>query len=110
MDPVDIEDLEAFINGLKVSFDTLEHIQKDNSQGIQAQVAKAISQLRAKKLDKIEPLPKLLGHVTKEDLKNLFLNRLEKLKFILESNNYPKTRKFDLIMKIVKLKEKVNSF
>ncbi|MBY8982564.1 MAG: hypothetical protein KGD57_06430 [Candidatus Lokiarchaeota archaeon] len=110
MDPVDIEDLEAFINGLKVSFDSLEHIQEDNSLGIQAQVAKAISQLRAKRLDKIDPLPKLLGHVTKDDLKNLFLNRLEKLKFILESNNYPFSRKFDLVMKIAKLREKVNNF
>ncbi|MBY9006550.1 MAG: hypothetical protein KGD63_07305 [Candidatus Lokiarchaeota archaeon] len=110
MDPINIEDLEAFINGLKVSFDSLEHIQTNNSQGVQAQVAKAISQLRAKKLDKIEPLPRLLGHITKEDLKNLFLNRLEKLKYILESNNYPKSRKFNLVMKIVKLREKVNSF
>ena len=110
MDPIDIEDLEAFINGLKVSFDSLEHIHESNSQGVQAQVAKAISQLRAKKLNKIEPLPKLLGHVTKDDLKNLFLNRLEKLNFILESNNYPENRKFDLVMKIVKLREKVNTF
>ena len=110
MDTVDIADLEAFIDGLKVSFDSLEHIASSNSKGVQAEVAKAISQLRSKKLDKIEPLPKLLGHVTKEDLKNLFLNRLEKLKIILESNNYPFARKFDLVMKIAKLRAKVNIF
>ena len=54
MNSVDIEDFEAFINGLKVSFDSLEHVKSNNSKGIQAQMAKAISLLREKRLDKIE--------------------------------------------------------
>ncbi|MBD3196978.1 MAG: hypothetical protein GF317_18135 [Candidatus Lokiarchaeota archaeon] len=109
-DQVDIKDLEAFMQGLQVSFDSLEQAQIDDSKGIQAQMAKAISQLREKKVAKIKPMPKLLGHVTKEDLKKFFLNQLEDLKALLESNNFNNNRKFDLVMKITQLREKVNSF
>lgn len=109
-DQVDIEDLQAFIDGLKVSFDSLELSKSTDSQGMQAQMAKAISQLREKKLDKITPLPKLLGHVTKEDLKKYFLKQLKELKEILESNNYNSNKKFELVMQITKLREKINNF
>jgi len=109
-DQVEIEDLQAFIDGLKVSFDSLELSEPTDSQGMQAQMAKAISQLREKKLDKIKPLPKLLGHVTKKDLKNYFLKQLKELKEILESNNYNSNKKFELVMQITKLREKINNF
>ncbi|GAH72864.1 unnamed protein product, partial [marine sediment metagenome] len=78
-DTVDIEDLEAFIDGLKVSFDTLENIDPTQSKGFQAQMAKAISDLRLKRAAKIEPLPKHIGRFTKEDLKKLLLKELESL-------------------------------
>ena len=76
-DKVDIEDLEAFINGLKHSFDTLENIDPTQSKGFQAQLAKAISDLRIKRAAKIEPLPKHIGQFTKDDLKNMLLKELE---------------------------------
>ena len=76
-DKVDIEDLEAFIDGLKHSFDTLEDIDPTQSKGFQAQLAKAISDLRIKRAAKIEPLPKHIGQFTKEDLKNLLIKELE---------------------------------
>ncbi|MBD3214954.1 MAG: hypothetical protein GF311_20250 [Candidatus Lokiarchaeota archaeon] len=109
-DQVEIEDLQAFIDGLQVSFDSLELSESTDSKGIQAQMAKAISQLREKKLDKIKPLPKLLGHVTKEDLKNYFIKQLNDLRDILETNNYNKRKKFQLVMQITQLREKVNNF
>ncbi|TXT65751.1 MAG: hypothetical protein BAJALOKI3v1_70053 [Promethearchaeota archaeon] len=109
-DQVEIEDLQAFIDGLQVSFDSLELNESTDSKGIQAQMAKAISQLREKKLDKIKPLPKLLGHVTKEDLKNYFIKQLNDLRDILETNNYNKRKKFQLVMQITQLREKVNNF
>jgi len=108
-DKVDIEDLEAFINGLKDSFDTLENIDPTKSKGFQAQLAKAISDLRLKKAAKIEPLPEHIGHFSREDLKKFLLRELETLKNLLDSSDYNRKRKFDLVMKITKLREQVNN-
>jgi len=108
-DKIDIEDLEAFINGLKVSLDTLDDIDPEQARGFQAQLAKAISDLRLKRAAKIEPLPKHIGHFTKEDLKNYLLKELEELKDHLDSTDYSSRRKFELVMKITKLREQINS-
>jgi hypothetical protein len=108
--PVDIRDIEAFIDGLKVSFDSLEKIETNDSKGFQAQLAKAISELRLKKVAHTEPLPKMLGHVTKDDLKAFFLKELEDLKALLENNAYKPRRKFKLVMQITQLREKINRF
>ncbi|MCK4480115.1 MAG: hypothetical protein KAV01_06280 [Candidatus Lokiarchaeota archaeon] len=107
-DTVDIEDLEAFIDGLKVSFDTLENIDPTQSKGFQAQMAKAISDLRLKRAAKIEPLPKHIGRFTKEDLKNLLLKELESLQNHLDSADYNRRRKFELVKKIALVREQVN--
>ncbi|TXT56293.1 MAG: hypothetical protein BAJALOKI2v1_590016 [Promethearchaeota archaeon] len=109
-DPIEITDLEAFIEGLKTSFDSLEDAEPKTSQGFQAQLAKAISELRLKKMARTEKIPKHLGHVTKEDLKNFFLNELQYLKGLLESNDFNNRKKFELVMKITKLREKINNF
>jgi len=108
-DKIDIEDLEAFINGLKDSFDTLENIDPTQSKGFQAQMAKAISDLRSKRAAKIEPLPKHIGHFTKEDLKNYLLKELESLQDLLDSSDYNRRRKFELVKKIVLIREQVNN-
>jgi ABC-type Zn uptake system ZnuABC Zn-binding protein ZnuA len=111
-DKVDIEDLEAFINGLKDSFDTLENIDPTQSRGFQAQqaqMAKAISDLRSKKAAKIEPLPKHIGHFTKEDLKEYLLKELGSLQDILDSSDYNRRRKFELVKKIALIREQVNN-
>lgn len=54
-DNIDIEDIEAFIDGLKNSFDTLESADLMESQAlhIQARLAKTISKLRLKKMARI---------------------------------------------------------
>ncbi len=108
-DKIDISDLEAFIDGLKVSFDTLEHIDPEQSKGFQAQMAKAISDLRIKRAAQIEPLPKHIGHFTKVDLKNYLLKELESLQNHLDSSDYNWRRKFELVKKITLLREQVNN-
>ena len=49
MNDYDIEDIEAFIKGLKDTFDSLDEKDLKNSKGLQVQLAKAISLLRQKK-------------------------------------------------------------
>lgn len=109
-DPVDINDIESFIDGLRQSFDCLEEIEPDGSKGTQAKLAKAISQLREKKLDRIPAIPKFLGVVKKEDIKKFFLDQLNYLKVLLESSEYSENDKFKLVMKITQLREKINEF
>lgn len=109
-DTIEIEDLENFIDGLKNSFDRLGDADPTQSQGFQSQIAKAISMLRMKKMDKIEPLPKLLGHITTKDFKNFLLNQLENAKLLLENEEFSNNRKkFDLVLKIAQLRENVNN-
>lgn len=108
-DQVDIDDLEAFIKGLKHSIDSLDQYDKNLSQGFQAKLAKAISQLRVKKMDKIEPLPDHIGNLSGEDVKKFLLNKLNQLKTMLESGEYLQSRRFKLVMEIAKLREKINS-
>ncbi|MFX0029907.1 MAG: hypothetical protein ACFE8B_11900 [Candidatus Hermodarchaeota archaeon] len=108
-DTVEIEDLEAFIEGLTTSLDTLGDIEPDKAKGFQAQLAKAISDLRIKRSAKIEPLPKHIGHFTKENLKNYLLKELESLQDHLDSSDYNRRRKFELVKRIVQLREQINS-
>ena len=108
-DRVELEDLEAFIDGLKVSIDTLENVDPSKAKGFQAQLAKAISDLRIKRAAKIEPLPEHIGHFTREDLKNYLLKELESLQDHLDSTDYNWHRKFDLVKKIALLREQINS-
>ncbi len=102
-EPIDIEDIEAFIDGLKKSFDSLDQV--DSHQGFQMQLAKAISSLRLKKIAKIEPLPTSIKPI---DLKDYLLKKLEDLKLILESENIRSSKRFTLVMEIAKLREKLN--
>jgi hypothetical protein len=101
---IDIDDIEAFIQGLKVSFDNLDNVE--SYQGFQMQLAKAISSLRMEKVAKLESLPKSIKPI---DLKDYLLKKLEELKTILESDEIKnKTmRRFDLSLEIAKLREKI---
>ena len=108
-DIVEIEDLEAFIEGLTSSLDTLGDIEGDKAKGFQAQLAKAISDLRIKRSAKIEPLPKHIGHFTKENLKIYLLKELESLQDHLNTSDYNQRRKFELVKKIALVREQINS-
>jgi len=108
-DKVDIEDLEAFIDGLKTSLDSLGDIDPQQSKGFQAQLAKAISDLRSKRKAKIEPLPKRIRNLTNEDLKIFLLKELESLQHYLDNSDYNRRDKFKVVMKLTRIREQVNS-
>jgi len=86
---IDISDLESFIDGLKISLDMLDGADPSQSKGFQASLAKTISALRIKRTEKFEPLPKILGNVTKEDIKKYLLKELEQLMDYLDNQKYP---------------------
>lgn len=111
MNDYDIEDIEAFIKGLKDTFDSLDEEDLKNSQGLQVQLAKAISLLRQKKTAKFEQIPELdfKTPASREILKNFLLNKLEFLKNHLDSEEIAISKKFNLVMQIAKLREKINS-
>jgi len=106
-DKIEISDLESFISGLQTSLDMLDGADPTQSKGFQSQLAKTISALRIKKYDKFKPLPKILGNVTKEDIKNYLLKELEQLMRYLDTQEYPRS-KFDLVKKIVHLRAEIN--
>lgn len=108
-DKVDIEDLEAFIDGLITSLDSLGDVDPQQSKGFQGQLAKAISELRLKRKAKIEPLPKRIRHLTNEDLKIILLKELESLQDYLDSSDYNRRDKFKVVMKITRIREQINS-
>ena len=106
-DRIDISDLESFIDGLKTSLDMLDGADPSQSKGFQASLAKTISTLRIKRTEKFKPLPKILGNVTKDDIKNYLLKELEQLMDYLDNQKYPRG-KFDLVKKIVHLRAEIN--
>lgn len=106
-DKIDIRDLESFINGLQVSLDMLAGADPSESKGFQAQLAKTISNLRIKRVEKFEPLPKILGNVTKEDIRKYLTKELEQLMRYLDTQEYPKG-KYALVKKIVHLRAEIN--
>jgi hypothetical protein len=89
--------------------DTLGDIDPNKARGFQAQLAKAISDLRIKRAAKIEPLPQHIGHFTKEDLKNYLLKELITLQDHLDSSDYNRRKKFELVKKIALLREQINT-
>lgn len=107
-DPVDIKDLEAFIDGLKISFDLLGEADPTESKGFQSQLARAISMLRLKKQEKMMSRPEFIRKIKKEELKNFLLNKLEFLKTSLEEYELYPSKKFKLVMQIAKLREKIS--
>lgn len=107
-DRIDISDLESFIDGLIISLDMLDGADPTQSKGFQASLAKTISALRTKRTAKFKPLPKILGNVTKEDIKNYLLKELEQLRDYLDNQKYPRGNKFDLVKKIVHLRAEIN--
>jgi hypothetical protein len=105
-DKIDIKDLESFIDGLKISMDMLDGADPVKSKGFQAQLAKTISDLRIKRVQLFEPLPKILGNVTKEDIKSYLLKELSILMNYLDKQEYP-SGKFKLVKKIVDLRAEI---
>ena len=103
---MDAENIDAIINDLKTSFDSLENVDLEQSQGFQVKLAKTIASLRAMKVTKLEP-----ARTQKDkESKNYLLNQLDFFVYMLENmDDSDQKKKFDLIMQIAKLREKINS-
>lgn len=106
-DNMDAENIDAIINDLKTSFDSLENVDIEQSQGFQVKLAKTIASLRALKVTKMAPIsaPK------DKESRNYLLNQLDFFVYMLENvSDSDQEKKFELVMKIAKLREKINSF
>ncbi len=108
-DPIEPKDIQSFIDGLKTSFDLLGEADPMESKGFQAQIAKAISNLRMKKKAKIDSGPKFSERFSKEELKQFLFGELEELKERLDMKGISVRRRYDLVMEITKLREKISS-
>jgi len=110
--PYDIDDIEAFIKGLKDTFDKLDTTADlKDAQGLQSNLAKAISLLRNKKIALFEPQFDPNAPTTKEEMKNFLIKELELLKNLLDSDEFKdkSSKKFDLALKIANLRETIKN-
>jgi hypothetical protein len=105
-DNIDAENLDLIIKDLKTTFDSLENVDIEQSQGFQVKLAKTIASLRAMKVAKMTAAstPK------DKESRNYLVNQLDFFVYMLENmDDSDQKKKFDLIMKIAKLREKINS-
>jgi len=103
-DDYDIEDLEAFIKGLKDTIDFLDEVDPEIAQEFQQKIAKAISMLQYKKIAKIASFPKF----DKKDVKNFLCNKLEFLLLKarnLDPDDISVSERIKFVKNIAKLKE-----
>ncbi len=111
---IDLVNIDLIIKDLKQSFDSLEHGNLEQTQGFQIQLAKTITSLRLLKVSKIEE--KTLGSNKEEDetSKNFLINQLDYFLYLLDqldgSGIETQKKKFDLIIKIAQLREKLQLF
>ncbi len=106
-DEIDATDIEAFIDGLKTSFDSLETMSKTETHGFQSQLAKTISELRIKKSSQLQKLI-IKPEMKKEDIKKLLLRQLEVLKENLENQqDLNSARRIRLVRDIVQMRERI---
>lgn len=111
---IDSENIDLIINDLKKSFDNLEHGNIEQTQGFQIQLAKTITSLRLLKVSKLEDNSLSAGRSEDENSKNFLLNQLDYFLYLLDqldgSGVETQKKKFDLIMKIAQLREKIRNF
>ena len=105
-----VQNLELIIKDLEKSIDSLENTTiYSEAKGIQAKLARAISDLRGERINRIESIPINSGQASKQDLKNFLLLRIEDLKDLLESSDSNYRKKFDLLMEITQLRAKISN-
>ncbi|MHA1805289.1 MAG: hypothetical protein ACTSU4_12305 [Promethearchaeota archaeon] len=108
IDPVDPKDLQSFIDGLKTSLDFLGEADPIESKGFQAQLAKAISKLRIKKVAKIDEIKPQFERFSREDLKQYLLEELKALKDRIELKDISSFKRYELALEITKLRERIS--
>ena len=99
--------LELIIKDLENSIDSLDH--KTPIDGIQAKLARAISELRGERISKIESIPINSVQASNQEMKNFLLLRIEDLKDLLDTSDINFKKKFDLLMEITQLRAKISS-
>ena len=104
-----VQNLELIIKDLEKSLDSLDNATSIEAKGIQAKLARAISDLRSERINRIESIPINSGQASKQDLKKFLLLRIEDLKDLLESSDSNYKKKFDLLMEITQLRAKINN-
>ncbi|MHA1689097.1 MAG: hypothetical protein ACTSUN_07150 [Promethearchaeota archaeon] len=107
-DPVDPKDLQSFIDGLKTSLDLLGEADTIESKGFQAQLAKAISNLRMKKVAKIDENRPHIEQFSREELKQFLLEELKALKERIELKDISSRTRYELALEITKLRERIS--
>ena len=108
IDPIEPKDIQSFIDGLKTSFDFLGEADIMESKGFQAQIAKAISNLRMKKIARIDKQLKYSEKFTKEELKQYLIAELEELKEALDSQGISIRKRYGMVLEITKLRERIS--
>ncbi len=108
---IDPENIDLIIRDLKTSFDNLEKADFQETQGFQVKLAKTIASLRQMKVSMAgDQSANILGAQDK-DSRNYLLNQLDFFLYMLDqiddSKSENQRKKFDLIMKIAKLREKL---
>ncbi len=104
-----VQNLELIIKDLENSIDSLEDKTYIEARGIQAKLARAISELRGERISKIESIPINSGQASKQEMKNFLLLRIEDLKDLLDSSEINFKKKFDLLMEITQLRAKISN-
>ena len=108
---LDPENIDMIIKDLKTSFDNLEHKDIEETAGFQLKLAKTIATLRAMKVLSIEDSTDSFKTKEQKDSRNYLLNQLDFFVYMLEqiddSSPENQRKKFELIMKIAQLREKL---
>ena len=105
-----VQNLELIIKDLENSIDSLENNKNSiEAKGIQAKLARAISELRGERISKIESIPINSGQASNQEMKNFLLLRIEDLKDLLDSSDINFKKKFDLLMEITQLRAKISN-
>ncbi|MFX1395477.1 MAG: hypothetical protein ACFFAS_00365 [Promethearchaeota archaeon] len=108
---IDSENIDLIIRDLKASFDNLENADVEETQGFQVKLAKTITSLREMKVSMTEGQEASFSDLQNKDSRNYLLNQLDFFVYMLDQIDSTKIenqrKKFDLIMKIAKLREKL---
>jgi len=104
-----INDLEAFINGLRISFDQLDKTELEESNGFQYRLAKVISNIRIKQREISEQDPTFNANLSKEGMKRVLSKQLEQMKKFLENGNMNRNKRSELLLKIKTLTKRLEN-
>ena len=103
------QNLEMIIKDLENSIDSLENKTSIEAKGIQAKLARSISELRGERINNIESIPINTRQASNQELKSFLLLRIEDLKDLLDSSDINFKKKFDLLMEITQLRAKISN-